>query len=157
MIIIPNKPHRMNENPNGVDRNYAYHSRIRKKWLKRYGYRESRTGPEKYPSYYIMLPGFDLPIYEPNLFGWSVWYGKTRINKATIVQRTEVGELLVSTIFLSLDHGFLDNIPILYETMILNAEFEDQNMWRYETKEEALIGHKEAVRKAIRFINQKGK
>ena len=60
------------------------------------------------------------------------------------VQQTELGNSVVSTVFLGLDYSFGDNlgIPILYETMVFGGALADE-MQRYSTKEQALEGHRE--------------
>jgi hypothetical protein len=63
------------------------------------------------------------------------------------VASTHVGEVWVSTVFLSYDHnlpGF--GPPILFETMVFGGEH-DQEMDRYETWEQAEAGHAEWVRR----------
>lgn len=57
---------------------------------------------------------------------------------------TRVGKLRVSTVFLGIDHNFLeDGPPLLFETMVFGDESELQE--RYSTYEEALIGHRATV------------
>lgn len=57
-------------------------------------------------------------------------------------------DIMVSTVFLGLDHSFGGPIPILYETMIFGGKH-DQYQKRYATKEEALEGHKKALALAL--------
>lgn len=59
-----------------------------------------------------------------------------------IVARTAVGDHEVSTVFLSLDHQFLDGPPLLFETMIFPA---GDYCERYSTWDEAEAGHAKAV------------
>ena len=51
--------------------------------------------------------------------------------------------ILVSTVFLGMDHGFGESPPILFETMIFGGEH-DEDQWRYATWDEAVAGHKAA-------------
>lgn len=51
----------------------------------------------------------------------------------------------VSTVFLALDHGYGDEPPLLFETMIFGGEHDDYQE-RYSTWEEAEAGHKRAVK-----------
>lgn len=70
-----------------------------------------------------------------------------------IVARYETSEVLVSTVFLGIDHRLdADSCdPLLFETMIFFSE-EGKNFWdgkyqeRYCTLQEALIGHEKAVK-----------
>lgn len=63
--------------------------------------------------------------------------------------RDEYGDIIVSTVFLSLDHGGpFDTVPILFETMIFGGKH-DSRQWRYSTYEEAEKGHLDACYMAI--------
>lgn len=57
--------------------------------------------------------------------------------------------LLVSTVWLGMDHGFDDGPPIIFETMVFAAEndMDELDCIRYATEAEALFGHVEAVKK----------
>ncbi|HEY4383371.1 MAG TPA: hypothetical protein VGN34_02695 [Ktedonobacteraceae bacterium] len=52
--------------------------------------------------------------------------------------------MLVSTVFIGLDHNFRGGDPLLFETMIFNDR-EDLHCNRYHTWGEAEAGHAEAV------------
>jgi hypothetical protein len=54
------------------------------------------------------------------------------------------GKISVSTVFLSLDHGWDSDVPIVFETMIFGGE-RDQECERYATWEEAKAGHDRIV------------
>ena len=55
------------------------------------------------------------------------------------------GDVLVSTVFLGLDHSHReDDPPVLWETMVFGGLF-DQQQRRYRSREEALRGHEEMV------------
>lgn len=80
---------------------------------------------------------------------WAIWF-ETADRK---IARTEIGDVLVSTVFLGLDHSFLpDSPPILFETMIFGGEH-DGYQDRYRTIEEAKAGHERAVRIAKGYIS----
>lgn len=58
------------------------------------------------------------------------------------------GQVNVSTVFLFFDHNYGGGMPILYETMVFADRFGkytefDEVMYRYYTKEQALLGHRE--------------
>ncbi len=57
---------------------------------------------------------------------------------------TTIGEVRISTIFLTIDHSFNDGPPVLWETMIFGGANSDEQ-WRYCTYEEAKLGHEKAV------------
>jgi len=106
------------------------------------------------------------PIVCNDLMKWAKWMEI----KKRIVKQEKVGRYRVSTIFLGLDHSFMDGAePLLFETMIFlstpptkekkGEKFEDyykrmkgrnkfeDNQWRYHTWSEALAGHWMAVAK----------
>jgi hypothetical protein len=83
--------------------------------------------------YYIEVDGKPEPC---DLMDWALGKPEQRI-----VARTRVGEVLVSTVFLGLDHNITGvGAPILYETMIFGGAA-DQEQERYETREAAIVGH----------------
>lgn len=57
------------------------------------------------------------------------------------------GKILVSTVFLALDHRYYDDIgaPVVFETMIFGGKHNDYQE-RYETYLEALEGHRKALK-----------
>ena len=53
-----------------------------------------------------------------DLMEWAKWFETAN----RVVAQTEVGSLFVSTVFLGLDHNFLDSgQPLLFETMIFDG------------------------------------
>jgi hypothetical protein len=65
-------------------------------------------------------------------------------NRQNIVDlRFHVSQILVSTVFLGLDHGW-GGKPLIFESMIFNGPCHD-DMDRYTTWEQAEIGHAEMV------------
>jgi len=74
----------------------------------------------------------------------EMWRGSERF-----LQQTPVGDMTVSTVFLGLDHGFGGEHGIFFETMILNAPGKLMDFQvRYSTYDEAMRGHREALRRA---------
>ena len=66
------------------------------------------------------------------------------------VKRDEIGDILVSTVFLGLDHSWTPGgKPVLWETMIFGGEH-DQYQERYTSHEDALEGHE----KALELVNK---
>ena len=65
------------------------------------------------------------------------------VNQKKVKQDT-IGDILVSTVFLALDHGFGSKAPLLCETMIFGGEH-DQYQDRYSSYEDALKGHQQAL------------
>lgn len=76
---------------------------------------------------------------------WAQWSGND--GKEKIVEQTSFpNEVLVSTVFLGLDHRMLgDTGPVLFETMVFGGEH-DGFQERYQTWDEAAEGHKRALK-----------
>lgn len=81
------------------------------------------------------------PIAEPDMFKWGLWFK----SNDRIVKKTDVGDAHVSTVFLGAEHGFCNDEPLLFETMIFGGPL-DGEQWRYCTWEQAEQGHYEAVK-----------
>lgn len=79
------------------------------------------------------------PVKCEDIHTWGQWMtdGDCKVG------RSQKGELLVSTVFLGLDHNFGEGKPLLFETMIFTGEH-DGYQERYSTWEEAVEGHKKA-------------
>lgn len=61
------------------------------------------------------------------------------------VARDEIGNKVVSTVFLGLDHSYVSGEPpVLFETMVFNGDGDGGDCWRYHTYEEAMAGHRKA-------------
>jgi len=90
------------------------------------------------------------PVEEADLFKWAAWFENAREQR--IVAKTQIGDLLVSTVFLGMDYSFeKSSVPILYETMVfvgsdISKEHPD-GFNRYATWDEALAGHHEICKK----------
>lgn len=74
------------------------------------------------------------------------------------VAQTYVGNVHISTVFLPIDHGFFDDEPVIFETMVFGYDTrswlrrwldklfrqnnEEEYQWRYTRQEYAEAGHK---------------
>lgn len=74
---------------------------------------------------------------------WSAWFEFTPFEERVVVV-TQVGEYMVSTVFLGIDHA-LDGPPEIFETMIFDRNRNDYGQWRYATRGDAWAGHLTAV------------
>lgn len=74
-------------------------------------------------------------------FDATQWGSKYKINR--LVGRYQFGEVVVSTVFLGMDHSFNGGTPVLFETMIFGGEY-DQFQERYCNWDKAEEGHKVA-------------
>ena len=82
------------------------------------------------------------PIPAPNLLEWARWFEIANRQ----VEKDHIGDIVISTVFLGIDHSFdVNGPPLLFETMIFGGEF-DQEQRRYSTWEEAEAGHQEFVK-----------
>lgn len=76
------------------------------------------------------------PVPCPDLMEWGRWM-QTADRQ---VDRTQVGESDVSTVFLGIDHAFGNDGPVLFETLIFGGP-RDGDGDRYQTWEQAEAGH----------------
>jgi hypothetical protein len=78
---------------------------------------------------------------------WAEWFERASRDRSRIVAQDRdergTGEVLVSTVFLGLDHSFGVGPPRLWETMILGGPL-DQYCERHCTRAAALEGHARA-------------
>lgn len=86
------------------------------------------------------------PVPCPDLMAWAFFMEDP---KARRVDETRVGNKLVSTVFLGVDHQFGDGPPLLFETMVFSGPTGDgDEMERCSTWEEAVTMHANAVIRA---------
>lgn len=91
---------------------------------------------------HYILEGHEVRVVD--LLTWAEWL--EHAGDKRIVEKTMIGPVCVSTVFLGLDHRFCgDGPPILFETMIFGGP-NDQAQWRYSTWAEAEAGHWSAVK-----------
>jgi hypothetical protein len=102
---------------------------------------------DRHTSYLAMLDADHnvVRISHRRILEWEEWW---RVVENRRVGRDVVNGLLVSTVFLCIDHGF-GGTPQWFETMIFRNEecggALDDYTWRYETWDEAAAGHRDAV------------
>lgn len=87
-----------------------------------------------------------VPIEEPNTLEWA-----DKFEEDLIVEKTMIGQVRVSTVFLGIDHQFGDGPPLLFETMIFGGELDGEQQ-RYSTWDEAKAGHDRAVNNIRKHI-----
>ena len=90
-------------------------------------------------------------VPEDDLLKWGEWMQSRR--SRCLVERTEVKPgVVVSTVFLGMDHGFSypigggDPVPVLWETLVFGGPL-DGEMERYTSVEAARAGHAAMVAK----------
>ena len=116
--------------------------------------------------YYILIGKNPVSIPRSQFLQWGHWFerqcrlGGRHIGQINIpprkpfrkgnpkmlrkINRMREESILVSTVFLGLDHNYFGGRPILFETMIFGGN-RDQYQERYHTWDEAKIGHDYAV------------
>jgi hypothetical protein len=83
---------------------------------------------------------------------WADWFGTNPSERR--VGRDEVGNLLVSTVFLGLNHRQHwdgKGPPLLFETMVLGRDWIEVWCERTSTWDEAAESHKRGIAEAIRL------
>ena len=76
---------------------------------------------------------------------WARWFE----TEDRTVAKTGDGDILISTVFLGLDHNFgLIGAPVLFETLVFGGVL-DGEMDRYTTWEEAEAGHAHMVERVM--------
>lgn len=100
------------------------------------------------PMYYI-LDENNNPIGTNNVIKW----GRLMQLKEKIVKQENVDNYFISTVFLGIDHSYDFGNPVLWETMIFRKDKDGSKELgsdifhdRYSTYDEAIQGHKEAVK-----------
>jgi len=84
------------------------------------------------------------PVPEPDLFKWGEWFETAERR----VARSEVGNAVVSTVFLGLDHNWWsEGPPILWETMVFGGKCDQEQERCAGSREQAEAMHVEMVEK----------
>ena len=84
----------------------------------------------------------------PDLLVWARWFESS--GQERIVARTELadGSIVVSTVFLGLDHNFTGRgRPVLWETLVFARDEQLADMARYTTRANAEAGHLDMVQR----------
>ena len=96
------------------------------------------------PKYYTLAEDGKTPIPTNDLDEFADLY--ERGNERRVVGRNSRDGIVVSTVFLVLDHQFEDDgPPLLWETMVFGLEGDDEVQERYSSYEDAVAGHQRHV------------
>jgi len=94
-----------------------------------------------------MLKGFyvldddNKPVEASDIKKWAQFFESEK----RVIAQDQVRDARISTVFLGLDHNFMnEGPPILFETMIFGGRL-DGEQYRYSTYDEAINGHKTAI------------
>ena len=103
------------------------------------------TFPE-WPHWYILGEDGQTPI-RSTVEQCALWLSTNHHKK--ILEKTRVGNVETSTVFLGLDHSMsmAPGKPVLWETMIFGSDCSDDEQYqeRYTSYKDAKLGHKRAV------------
>jgi hypothetical protein len=94
------------------------------------------------PRYFILNDaGQPQPV---DLETWAAWYTPDKMDQRIIARDRDEApnaeDVLVSTVFLALDHSFGEGPPVLWETLVFGGPL-DGEMDRYTSRAAALAGH----------------
>lgn len=96
--------------------------------------------------YYILAGHKTVPVED--VLEWGEWFGKAGVVGRRVAETTLPDGRWVSTVFLGLDHNLGFGRPKLFETMVFGSRegpLDEEGCWRYETWEEAEVGHQRVV------------
>ena len=82
-------------------------------------------------------------VKETDLLKWAKWFESNRENCRVAID--EIDNVKVSTVFLGINHNWETGKSLLFETMIFGGKYDDYQE-RYSTWDEAVKGHKKAVK-----------
>jgi hypothetical protein len=110
------------------------------------------------PRFYKLLGKLTVPVGDDAMEWAQTWTEPNRL-----VRQTEISNVLISTVFLGIDHnhfamirGDMDAPPILFETMIFPTDDERWNGYqtRCSTWDQALNMHNSAVAHVRKVLRQ---
>lgn len=84
---------------------------------------------------------------ETDLMTWAKWFSdreKSIVKQTYIPKDGDPKGIMVSTVFLGIDHQYGEGEPLLFETMIFGIN-DNEYQERYSTWEEAEAGHEKAI------------
>ncbi len=100
--------------------------------------------------YYILDEGGN-PV-SATVEQWGYWLEDAGILR--MVDFTQIGEIEISTVFVGLNpHPTSDQKPKLYETAISGGLL-DGHSWKYSTKQDAIDGHRQALREVRKTMTR---
>lgn len=81
-----------------------------------------------------------------NPISFREWFAMRERDPESIrVARTEIDDVIVSTVHLGINHSYmLRDPPLIFETLVFGSDL-DGEMYRYSTKEDAEEGHERVV------------
>lgn len=80
----------------------------------------------------------------PEYLAWFTEFTNKCVARTVIPNPTGGEKVLVSTVFLAMDHSWGDGPPVLWETMVFGGPL-DMYQDRYSSEEDARAGHERVV------------
>jgi hypothetical protein len=88
------------------------------------------------------------PVEELDLMAWARWF--ERRDNGRIVKHQHIGDVLVSTVFLGIDHNWLrTGPPVLWETMVFGGPLAGEMDRCPGSRADALAMHARMVRRVM--------
>ena len=93
---------------------------------------------------FYALSGTEVMTFD-DIKAYSAWKAERADPFGDVVKQETIGNVWVSTVLLMIDHQYCDGPPLIFETMVFDAESHEplDTMARYATYDEALAGHEE--------------
>ena len=92
---------------------------------------------------YWILDAAGEPVPTDDVTVWAAWFETAAADRVIARDKDEAagpGGVLVSTVFLGLNHQWGDGPPVLWETLVFGGAL-DGEMNRYTSRAAALAGH----------------
>jgi hypothetical protein len=88
-----------------------------------------------------------------DIIAWAKWFEQDPESRRIVARDTfraaDGTDVIVSTVFLGLDHGWGDGPPVLWETMIFGGTGLSEWQERATSREEALANHRLAIAELV--------
>lgn len=80
---------------------------------------------------------------EVDALTWALWFDHFPNRR---VARTKIGPMVVSTVFMGMNHSYYrDSPPLLYETMVFGSDEDEKGCYRTYTWDGAVAQHNSVV------------
>jgi hypothetical protein len=104
--------------------------------------------PDETPPRHYVLNANGEPVPEPNILKWGIFFESAN----RIIKQETIGESLISTVSLGLDHAFSGPTPILWETMVFGGHLDQEQDRSSGSREQAEAMHARTVERVTAFV-----
>jgi hypothetical protein len=101
------------------------------------------------------LDKFKHPVQCRDIKRWGRWFEKADMH----VAKNYIEDFFIRTVFLAINRGWYQDIPILFETVVFRGkggDALDEYTQRYSTYAEALMGHQLTVSRVEKILENVG-